>query len=123
MFCRPPRSTRTDTLCPDPTLLRSAGRTGADDDEGQLAPDLVLGLRELGELEGAEDAAAQLEGVVDRLHARGVLGEVVVAEVRLAGAGGHDEGRSEEHTSELKSLMRISYAVFCLNTNKNKQRN
>jgi hypothetical protein len=43
---------------------------------------------ELGTLEGGEDAAAQLQGVVDGLHARGELGEVVVAEVRLPGACG-----------------------------------
>ena len=48
-------------------------------------------LRQLGELEGAEDAAAQLEGVVDRLHAGRVAGELVVAEPRLPGAGGDEQ--------------------------------
>ena len=47
---------------------------------------------QLGELERAEDAAAQLERVVDALHARGELGELVVAEVGLAGAGRDDAG-------------------------------
>src|SRR3546814_9501024 len=36
--------------------------------------------------------------------------------------GGHSDGRSEEHTSELQSLMRISYAVFCLKKKKQRQR-
>src|SRR3546814_9913412 len=39
----------------------------------------------------------------------------------LAGQVGRQPGRSEEHTSELQSLMRISYAVFCLKKNKSKQ--
>ena len=70
-----------------------AGRAGAHDHEGQQVVDVVAAVgAELGHLEGAEDAAAQLEGVVDALHARGVLGEVVVAEVGLRGAGGDDEG-------------------------------
>ena len=69
-----------------------AGRSGADDDEGQQVVD-VLAARgaDLGQLERAEDPPAQLEGVVDALHARGELGEVVVAEVGLAGAGGDDQ--------------------------------
>ena len=67
------------------------GRAGADDDEGQQPVDLGLVLGELGELEGAEDPAAQLEGVVDALHAGRELGEPVVAEVGLAGAGGDDQ--------------------------------
>ena len=68
-----------------------AGGAGADDDEGQQPVDLGLVLGELGQLEGAEDAAAQLEGVVDALHAGGELGEPVVAEVGLPGAGGDDQ--------------------------------
>ena len=68
-----------------------AGRTGTDDHERQqlLAAGRVAG--PLGLLEGAEDTAAQLQGVVDRLHARRPLGEVVVAEVGLARAGGDDQ--------------------------------
>ena len=69
-----------------------AGRPAADDDEGQP---LAVALRdrrlELGHLEGAEDPPAQLEGVVDRLHARCAARELVVTEVGLAGAGGDDQ--------------------------------
>ena len=67
------------------------GRAGADDDERHQPLDLLGGAGQLGPLERAEDAPAQLERVVDRLHARGELGEVVVAEVGLAGAGGHQQ--------------------------------
>ena len=61
-----------------------AGGARAHDDEGQQPVDLVLVVGELRQLEGAEDAAAQLEGVVDALHAGRELGELVVAEVGLA---------------------------------------
>ncbi len=74
------------------------GRPGPDDDERQPRGHLLgVGL-DLGHLERSEDASAQLEGVVERLHARRVLGELVVAEVRLAGAGRDDQavvGRGE----------------------------
>ena len=75
-----------------------AGRAGADDHEGQQVVDVVAaGRPELGHLEGAEDPAAQLEGVVDALHAGGELGEVVVAEVGLAGAGGDQQRVVRRH--------------------------
>src|SRR3546814_17134763 len=89
MILRPPRATRTDTLFPSPTLSRSADH--GDDRPAPVAEQRV----QLGQ--HPEQALAehreQLEAaVVDR-----ALGQ------RL---------RSEEHTSELQSLMRISYAVF-----------
>ena len=68
------------------------GRAGADDDEGQRPLGLGRRLRQLGQLEGAEDPAAQLERVVDGLHPRCVAGELVVAEPRLPRAGGDEEG-------------------------------
>src|SRR3546814_8947066 len=52
-------------------------------------------------------------------HARGVAGHAV-GQDRLGGLARHD--RSEEHTSELQSLMRISYAVFCLKKKKTKKK-
>src|SRR3546814_1786236 len=100
MILRPPRSTRTDTLFPYTTLFLSdllVGDggfqwrvVGADQpvDHGRL---VLLGTPDLRQRQAqflveAGDAVAQAQGV----------------------------GRSEEHTSELQSLMRISYAVFCL---------
>src|SRR3546814_7759795 len=91
MLRRPPRSTRTDTLCPYTTLFRSRRVDGDAFGERRAA---VLGLcvlREAAQLPAIELGFLQL--IADRAGQR---------------------GRSEEHTSELQSLMRISYAVFCL---------
>src|SRR3546814_7007922 len=89
MFRLPPRSTRTDTLFPYTTLFRSAQRVA----------DLVLRLGVAG--------ARRLNVVRD--------GGLVLGDVGTLGDGAD---RSEEHTSELQSLMRISYAVFCLKKKK-----
>src|SRR3546814_4401921 len=102
MLRRPPRSTRTDTLLPYTTLFRShragaamAGRHGDRRD----APLLVEGAEDSGEL---EERAGSVHGGVSRLcHPS-------------AARQARPRHRSEEHTSELQSLMRISYAVFCL---------
>src|SRR3546814_3490516 len=125
MIRRPPRSTRTDTLFPYTTLFRSPG--------GDAEHALDAG----GDLDGAE---AQRGGHADRGgHDRQYVDDatwpaaVAGADQRLqqvadqpAAAAvvlepGHrqsDQRRSEEHTSELQSLMRISYAVFCLKQKK-----
>src|SRR3546814_1286142 len=92
MIRRPPRSTRTDTLFPYTTLFRSVLESAA-----MNAPSI------------APTATPLLEAtaLVKRFPARDGQGTV---------------HRSEEHTSELQSLMRISYAVFCLKK-KNKTKN
>src|SRR3546814_1778246 len=89
---RPPRSTRTDTLCPYTTLCRSEGGDELDVLYGGDGQDVLLG-------QGADDF---LDG-----HA----GDDI-----LDGGAGNNRiiGRSEEHTSELQSPIRSSYAVFCL---------
>src|SRR3546814_8525412 len=94
MMRLPPRSTRTATLFPYTTLFRSI----------------------LGHGRTAEPAARR------RSHAgAGLQGEDRPALcLALRRPGGDRRRRSEEHTSELQSLMRISYAVFCLK-NKNKK--
>src|SRR3546814_6067740 len=100
MIRRPPRSTRTDTLFPYTTLFRSHR---LDDDFAEI----IVALGETG--------AAQ------RQAARGKDGDGrnAAQSARSAGAMGfHQFQRSEEHTSELQSLMRISYAVFCLKKKK-----
>src|SRR3546814_10448597 len=114
MIRRPPRSTRTDTLFPYTTLFRS---------DAELAEHRRF-LRQV--------AHAQARAGVHRLG-----GDVATVEHDLALVGGHEADdhvetgglRSEEHTSELQSLMRISSAVFCLKktnnttTTKHNQRN
>src|SRR3546814_8730779 len=104
MIRRPPRATLTDTLFPYTTLFRAR----RDADPRRLArrfePD-VSGRRCRREGEAAGRRHLRMP---DDRHRSG--------EAR--------QSRSEEHTSELQSLMRISYAVFCLKTKKNKkQRN
>src|SRR3546814_2543855 len=91
MIRRPPRSTRTDTLFPYTTLFRSA-RCG-----DPAAPFLVGEMENL--LTTAELAVADMIRLANDFD--------FTPSVALA-------CRSEEHTSELQSLMRISYAVFCL---------
>src|SRR3546814_2129097 len=93
MIRRPPRSTRTDTLFPYTTLFRSI--------HAWWVPDFAV----------KKDA---IPGYINEVWTkvnqigtyRGVCAELC--------------GRSEEHTSELQSLMRISYAVFCLKKKKQK---
>src|SRR3546814_3750435 len=102
MIRRPPISTRTDTLFPYTTLFRSLS---AHRDRGVEELVGVEGLDVDGVRIRLADAAGldqeRDEVVEDRLHAVGV-----------------ERPRSEEHTSELQSLMRISYAVFCLKKKK-----
>src|SRR3546814_1067557 len=93
MIRRPPRSTRTDTLFPYTTLFRSA----------------------IVEYSGTDIVYSNLF--------TGVHGNYLRASIEAAGFDpDHLPQRSEEHTSELQSLMRISYAVFCLKK-KNKKQN
>src|SRR3546814_10441831 len=105
MIRRPPRSTRTDTLFPYTTLFRSvANRPQRRDGE--------VGERGL-------EAAEALTGEFGDHRVGGLAGERGVDRdevLRLGpfGERGEGIGRAEEHTSELQSLMRISYAVFCL---------
>src|SRR3546814_7060217 len=99
MIPRPPRSTRTDTLFPYATPFRSRDDLAAH----RALPAIVDGRHRL---DDAQRRAVILGGLDQR---QSILGEAGAA---IAGA------RSEEHTSELQSLMRISYAVFCLKKKK-----
>src|SRR3546814_5807977 len=100
MIRRPPRSKRTDTLFPYTTLFRSAEQDVA---EGHA---LDFGIEGLGGLEEAFLLAPDRDRILALLDLHGARG-------RVHHRQGHPV-RSEEHTSELQSLMRISYAVFCL---------
>src|SRR3546814_7897804 len=112
MIRRPPRSTRTDTLFPYTTLCRSvSGKPARDGGHRQIA-------RCVGRCQGIEQAGL---GQFDDLAGQGIELRVVDELAERAGKrGSHGHPavvalhRSEEHTSELQSLMRISYAVFCL---------
>src|SRR3546814_10313421 len=98
MIRPPPRSTRTDTLFPSTTLFRSA--THQD-----LAVAAQLALDGVGDFGQAAMRGRPGRCIgCDHACCHFVLGR------RMS----HGPGRSEEHTSELQSLMRISYAVFCL---------
>src|SRR3546814_8443729 len=110
MIRRPPRSTRTDTLFPYATLLRSVRANGQR---------LSLSVRELSVLEMLMARAGRVvtkRQIVNSLPAWDADFSENAVEVYVYRL------RSEENTSELQSLMRISYAVFCLKKKK-KQHN
>src|SRR3546814_5526798 len=94
MIRRPPRSTRTDTLFPYTTLFRSAIRAAEPRHERRLWPPPW------------------------KNKTGGALGSPKASAASSSPSPGSRTVRSEEHTSELQSLMRISYAVFCLKKKK-----
>src|SRR3546814_10719620 len=109
MIRRPPRSTRTDTLFPYTTLFRSPGNGVA----GAALPVHNIGKARLLKRRRRRRGRAEGGGApgVECLHRFHDHVERHVGVLRPA-------KRSEEHTSELQSLMRISYAVFCLKKKK-----
>src|SRR3546814_5350629 len=112
MIRRPPRSTRTDTLFPYTTLFRSilgVPRTAVATDVER--PDVATALRKIVEPRSPVEPqrvgdAARQRRTMQQQH-RG-------AAVAIGGVCAQQMKRSEEHTSEIPSLMRISYADFCL---------
>src|SRR3546814_8647513 len=111
MIRRPPRSTRTDTLFPYTTLFRSqpSPRTGRTSHRGYTGMSGVIDMAwpsSDGRLNQSKKAVPSgppfMQGAIYKVEGRFV------------------NCRSEEHTSELQSLMRISYAVFCLTKKNNK---
>src|SRR3546814_2560195 len=111
MIRRPPRSTRTDTLFPYTTLFRSiATLRSAESSNPALQQILQQRLARLLIDAGKAEEALQVLGDADDPASLEVRGDAYVALDKR-------EERSEEHTSELQSLMRISYAVFCLKKN------
>src|SRR3546814_3709036 len=138
MIRRPPRSTRTDTLFPYTTLFRSPNVVGVKDATNDLARPLAMRVAagpEFCQLSGEDATIAAFlnQGGVGCISVTANIAPKLCSELHQAwqqrdldGFGGirdrlmplHQamfcEARSEEHTSELQSLMRISYAVFCL---------
>src|SRR3546814_1249675 len=132
MIRRPPRSTRTDTLFPYPTLFRSE-----DVFERGVGDQAAVPVGLVADLHWCERRRQRARGhdVFDADADAAAVEVFEVAGVDVGGADGQPDllvlvdavevdhplerraqraGRSEEHTSELQSLMRISYAVFCL---------
>src|SRR3546814_5048208 len=110
MIRRPPRATRTDTLFPYTTLFRSIRSIGHTEDLFDTKTlDFTFDIER-----GAEGMPEMLDRLCERAEAavRGGYNIIVLSDRQV----GPD--RSEEHTSELQSLMRISYAVFCLKKKK-----
>src|SRR3546814_1295565 len=120
MMRRPPSTTRTDTLFPYTTLFRSS-RCHAERGAGHRTPPRAIsslcvswhfgmGARQLSRIGGPPNLL--------RKSAPPPPANAAASRSLTAGAGAHAGCRSEEHTSELQSLMRISYAVFCLKKKK-----
>src|SRR3546814_1985440 len=101
MILRPPRSTRTDTLCPYTTLFRSSATAIASPMGEPFSDSLAAAILQRNE---------KITIIAPTMRTLRVLGVTMVPP---------SGPRSEEHTSELQSLMRISYAVFCLQKKKN----
>src|SRR3546814_1618614 len=111
MIRRPPRSTRTDTLFPYTTLFRSRGR--------------VPGLRRDHRATPRYDRSDRPGRPAFGIHiptVRNSMASIESDALRARFEMMTSRSRSEEHTSELQSLMRISYAVFCLKKKKQTQR-
>src|SRR3546814_3306649 len=104
MIRRPPRSTRTDTLFPYTTLFRSGGRP--------------MECRLLVQTGQAPTLQWHAGGGMGRIGENHVSPTVASYSPRKRSKTSIMSSRSEEHTSELQSLMRISYAVFCLKKKK-----
>src|SRR3546814_5671687 len=121
MIRRPPRSTRTDTLFPYTTLFRSIQPDGSISGHDPVRP--CGRCRQI--LHEAEHAAERPISIYCASAEDGPVERHSVAELLPYPFGPSDLGikRSEEHTSELQSLMRISYAVFCLKKKKNRTKN
>src|SRR3546814_7555047 len=114
MIRRPPRSTRTDTLFPYTTLFRSLDLRQlvqpGEEDEVLAAGEVVV---HGGVLTRESDDRSQLLCITNDVQPCDRRPPRIRPEQRR-----QDPDRSEEHTSELQSLMRISYAVFCLKKKK-----
>src|SRR3546814_8418203 len=116
MIRRPPRSTRTDTLFPYTTLFRSQQLPLALERTGRylnLRYPITL-LKIMAQVLILEQQLEQLTTVLSEYNFSIILQPGLISRlvVRIF------QERSEEHTSELQSLMRISYAVFCLKKKK-----
>src|SRR3546814_9816988 len=104
MIRRPPRSTRTDTLFPYTTLFRSRGQP--------FTVSITLPPRTMWNF-GIDQV-----GRIDHSPRSWIISTCASGKRRFQSRAASMDSRSEEHTSGLQSLMRISYAVFCLKKKK-----
>src|SRR3546814_7145015 len=126
MIRRPPRPTRTDTLFPYTTLFRSARCSGnrylLDAVQRQNRLRSFLNIQWVNGVERVEASIDEHLAIMDALGEGKNLRAHALMTLHLDSA--RDVAptiiRSEEHTSELQSLMRISYAVFCLQRKKSR---
>src|SRR3546814_4479694 len=124
MILRPPRSTRTDTLVPYPTLFRSDDPITSCKGRQRILKDRRIGRPRTRPFRHAAKLDAADRGLHLQHSPIGADALMQPAETRRVSAFIDRVPalamilRSEEHTSELQSLMRISYAVFCLKKKK-----
>src|SRR3546814_3406749 len=129
MIRRPPRSTRTDTLFPYTTLFRSMfahiTRHHAPRPFRSEAVEAKAVRALLTKIDGDyADGGGNVRLGGPPIFVAGQIDEYIRAKLgHVLRDHGGDAVRSEEHTSELQSLMRISYAVFCLKKKKNQHNN
>src|SRR3546814_6006995 len=119
MIRRPPRSTRTDTLFPYTTLFRSSVQTNSFVDSTPKGFGLLQRERDFDRYQ--DDRRHYEKRPTVWVEPLGDWGEGAVQLVELPTGNGINDNivaRSEEHTYELQSLMRISYAVFCVKKKK-----
>src|SRR3546814_9042703 len=124
MIRQPPRSTRTDTLFPDTALFRSPEETNAQMAGTAVRPgDVLLNITgaSIGRACVVPDGFEEEANVSQHVAILRPLDPRRRRWVHLFMVS--PAGRSEEHTSELQSLMRISYAVFCLKKKNKMSRN
>src|SRR3546814_10672867 len=111
MIRRPPRSTRTDTLFPYTTLFRSAPEDGRDRQASATWPDPCRSCPDLSRNAAGKPAPPEQAGDVYQKEQHRHFDQ-------RAKDGREGHRRSDEHTSELRSLMSITYAVVCLKKSK-----
>src|SRR3546814_8460496 len=109
MIRRPPKSTRTDTLVPYTTLFRSHIASFRLKVSCDFRIHAVM--------------AINIRDIFDEIGGAAKVARLMNAPVTTVWAWQKSNRRSEEHTSELQSLMRISYAVFCLKKKTNTKHN
>src|SRR3546814_7405882 len=114
MIRRPPRSTRTDTLFPYTTLFRSQTLLRQQPIDQHRPNEITVRLDELDDEAVRRALVTAIDDGRRQRRAKRIASYCAIVTIPRP-----EPARSEEHTSELQSLMRISYAVFCLKKKKN----